>query len=287
MKARATAITALKILLQNLGLREGGFVILPAVPQGQELHVRVRNRERKNPRGAWRTLKLRPATSDWAAFVRLFVHEDYRIQRLSRAREIFARYEALCAAGQTPLILDIGANIGLSVVYFREVFPSAKIVAIEPESSNFSELEKNAGSDQLVVPIRAAIASRDGFAVIEDEAAPKDGFRTRIADEAASARIPALSVKSILADKGTGCVPFLIKIDIEGFEAQLFSENFDWIDDFPLLIIELHDWMLPGQASSGPFLSAIAGRSRDFVYISENVFSIRNDLGNSAGAERK
>ena len=35
----------------------------------------------------------------------------------------------------------------------------------------------------------------------------------------------------------------LIKIDIEGFEENLFSKNFEWIDE-KIIIIELHDWIL-------------------------------------------
>ena len=37
----------------------------------------------------------------------------------------------------------------------------------------------------------------------------------------------------------------LIKIDIEGGESELFEKNIEWIEKFPLIIIELHDWMLP------------------------------------------
>jgi hypothetical protein len=45
-----------------------------------------------------------------------------------------------------------------------------------------------------------------------------------------------------------------------------------------VLVIELHDWMLPRAANSGPFLREIAVRDRDFVYHGENIFSISNQL---------
>ena len=72
--------------------------------------------------------------------------------------------------------------------------------------------------------------------------------------------------------------PFIIKIDIEGFEEDLFSKNLEWVDLFPLLIIELHDWMLPKSSNSKNFLQAISKLNRDFVYIGENIFSISNTL---------
>ena len=59
---------------------------------------------------------------------------------------------------------------------------------------------------------------------------------------------------------------FITKIDIEGFEDDLFSSNTDWIDDCLLLIIELHDWMMPKTANSNNFLKAISAKKRDFVY---------------------
>ena len=48
------------------------------------------------------------------------------------------------------------------------------------------------------------------------------------------------------------------------------------IDRFPVVIIELHDWMLPHSASRRPFLQWRASRDSDFVYRGENVFSFSN-----------
>jgi hypothetical protein len=70
--------------------------------------------------------------------------------------------------------------------------------------------------------------------------------------------------------------PFIVKIDIEGFEENLFEKNTEWLDKFPLLIIELHDWMIPKSANSQNFLRCVSKLNRDFIYINENVFSIKN-----------
>jgi hypothetical protein len=82
-----------------------------------------------------------------------------------------------------------------------------------------------------------------------------------------------VTISSVVADHHD-CEPFLIKIDIEGFESDLFSANTEWVDCFPVIIIELHDWMLPGDCNSRNFLQAIAGRSRDFILRGENVVSV-------------
>ena len=70
--------------------------------------------------------------------------------------------------------------------------------------------------------------------------------------------------------------PFIVKIDIEGGENDLFANSTSWIDDFPLLIIELHDWLFPMKGTSRNFLMAISKLDRDFVHHGENIFSINN-----------
>jgi len=67
--------------------------------------------------------------------------------------------------------------------------------------------------------------------------------------------------------------PYLIKIDIEGSESMLFESHTEWIDKFPLIIIELHDWMLLNQLTSKNFLTQISKRKRNFIYRNENIFS--------------
>ena len=71
-------------------------------------------------------------------------------------------------------------------------------------------------------------------------------------------------------------LPFIVKIDIEGFEKDLFSANTEWVERFKLLIIETHDWMFPTQANSNNFLKVISKHNRDFVHKGENIFSISN-----------
>ena len=72
--------------------------------------------------------------------------------------------------------------------------------------------------------------------------------------------------------------PLICKIDIEGGEKDLFCANLSWMGQFPLIIIELHDWLLPGTSNSKHFLSAISKRNFDVVSRNENIFCFNNDL---------
>jgi FkbM family methyltransferase len=217
----------------------------------------------------------RGTPADLGVVRQIFQSEDYSLGRLRRGPELRAIYEALAGGGRRPLIIDAGANIGASVVYFNLVFPNAHILALEPAKNNFEVLEKNVfGID---VDARcAAIGAHLGEVVLMDPGEGEWGYRT--VATGTGDRVPMLAASRLVSEKrAQGFEPFIAKIDIEGGEEELFACDTAWVDEFPLLIIELHDWLLPRSASSSNFLKCIAARNRDFVYIGENVFSILNE----------
>jgi FkbM family methyltransferase len=221
---------------------------------------------------------LRSATSDWFTFDQIFINEDYNLKALKRYPEFEALYAQYSAEG-VPLILDLGANIGLSSVYFHHVWPSSKIVAVEPSEDNFRVLRENFGNNEQFEALLAGIASRTSKLALTDPSVEKNAFTTTTLDDSAEGGISGVTVPGILSrhPRSGGYFPFIVKIDIEGFESELFSGNTDWINEFPVLIIEMHDWLFPGQRTSTNFLKTISQLDRDFVYLGENVFSIRND----------
>jgi FkbM family methyltransferase len=202
----------------------------------------------------------------------MFESQDYSFNRLQRGAQLVALYEELVRAGRRPLIVDAGANIGASVVYFAAQFPGAHVVALEPAADNFELLRANSAG--LDVDARcAAIGARDGEAALVDPGEGEWGYRT-----AAGRGVPVEAASRLVAEKlAAGYTPYVAKIDIEGGEADLFAADTGWADRFPLVIIELHDWLLPRAGTSRSFLRWAAARERDFVYIGENVFSIAHE----------
>jgi len=75
-----------------------------------------------------------------------------------------------------------------------------------------------------------------------------------------------------------GLFPFLVKIDIEGAEKNVFSANTEWIPRTAVIVVELHDWLMPKQGTALPFLQAIRQYDRDFILSGETVVSISNSL---------
>ena len=224
--------------------------------------------------GSVRTFHHRGTVADQGVIQQVFGAEDYSLARLRRGPELLALYQSWLQARLRPMILDAGANIGASIVFFSLAFPNAHIVALEPAKNNFELLRLNAAG--IDVDARcAAIGARGGETVLTDPGEGEWGYRT--VDGARGERVPRLAAAELVREKRqAGFKPFIAKIDIEGAEEELFSADIGWIDEFPLLIVELHDWLLPRSGSSRNFLRCMAERDRDFVYLGENVFSIAN-----------
>lgn len=219
--------------------------------------------------GGSRPFYHRGTRADLGVLAQMFKNQDYSLQRLRRGGELEAAGRALAR----PLILDGGANIGASVCWFARSFPASHIVAFEPDPANFDLLRRN--TEGLNVELhQAAIGARDGKVDLVDPGEGEWGYRTA---GAADGSVPLVSISRVVAEKcAAGFAPFIAKIDIEGGEADLFAPPTDWVDRFPLMMVELHDWLMPGQGTSRTFLQCIAARDRDFVHIGENIFSIRN-----------
>lgn len=229
--------------------------------------------------GKRRRFTLRSGTSDLDVLSSIFQQHSYAISWMARHSEIVNWYEKIVAAGKTPLIIDAGANIGMASLYYADLFPQAAIIALEPEPNNFKELKRHTATEHMILPVEMAIGADPGKVVIVDNGLDAWGMQVELA-KAGQSGISIASISDCLsmAQKKWDVVPFIAKVDIEGYESNLFSHSVDWIDSFALLVVEIHDWMLPKQKSSQPLIQALATRDRDFLIRGENIFSVSNDI---------
>lgn len=203
----------------------------------------------------------------------IFTHHEYDLKPLAQYDEILKFYNGLIEKGKKPLIVDCGANIGLSACFFAQEFSEAEIIAIEPNRENFLAASIHTQNLDNVKLLNAAVGSHDGYVGIIDNEADSNAFQ--VSEGSENAKIKMLGLNKLL--ETTDAIPFLIKIDIEGFEKDLFSEHTEWFDQFKVAIVEIHDWDIPGKALGQSFFSCIGRYRRDFVQIGENSYSIRND----------
>lgn len=178
--------------------------------------------------------------------------------------------------GFTPgVIIDAGANIGASTVFFRKRYPGARIIAIEPEPSNFLLLKKNMEPYQNVVCINGAIWGRNSNLSLINPEGEKYAYQyDRMPD--GSGITKGFSVDSIMSDTEVE-IADLLKMDIEGGEYSVFNEgNIGWLKMVRVLIIELHEFINPGVTEL--FQKAIGSIRHRQVIMGENVIIYNLEL---------
>ena len=62
---------------------------------------------------------FRPHTSDLSVVKQVFENQEYNTDRMVRGDDVRAAYEKILRHGNIPVILDLGANIGASSLYFN------------------------------------------------------------------------------------------------------------------------------------------------------------------------
>jgi FkbM family methyltransferase len=173
----------------------------------------------------------------------------------------------MLAEGSVPVIIDGGANIGAAALWFAEKYPASAIMAVEPDPNTFALLTANVSSG--VTPVKAALGAEAGFVEVKVNS---QAWMTRTTR--ADTGLPIITVDELVTMVPNGKL-FIAKIDIEGFEKDLFSSNLDWIAQAFVIYIEPHDWMLPGEGSSGPFQIALASRGFEVYIAGENLTYVR------------
>jgi FkbM family methyltransferase len=219
----------------------------------------------------------------------VFFDEYYNLKNLKNWNVINDYYNNIKKNNSKALIVDCGSNIGSSSNYFSRIFFGSFVVSIEPEINNFLMIKKNFCSPNSVLINKAISCDNQNYSlnISEDSRGHFINIshlqekNIKINSLFKREKVEAITVKDILNNYRNDCVPFLIKIDIEGFEQNLFYKNFEWMNDFLIIIIEIHDWMIPNRSISSNFIKALneigkdEQNNRDLVIIGENLISIR------------
>jgi FkbM family methyltransferase len=154
------------------------------------------------------------------------------------------------------VIIDAGANIGLTSLFYVQKYPQVMIFAIEPEASNFEMLRENTVSYPNIIAIRAALWNKNCDLDIVD---PGDGFwdffsfRTSMPEATGTHSkrrlIRGLTLDCLMKDNGIEYID-LLKVDIEGAEKEVFESPAGWIDRVGAVAVELHDQFKDGCSDS-------------------------------------
>jgi FkbM family methyltransferase len=183
------------------------------------------------PKGWKAPVYIRQNSSDWTVFQEVFSKRNYN------AKIPF-----------TPkIIVDCGANIGLASLYFMQRFPGVKVIAIEPEENNYNQLIKNLTQYKNAFPIQGGIWNRSAYLEVGDIYNMGSwGFSCQEIAEYKPGAVRAYSIDEVMSSNNIEEIDIL-KLDIEGAELELFTDNYDnWLPKTKCIIIELHDWRRKG-----------------------------------------
>jgi len=143
-----------------------------------------------------------------------------------------------------PVILDVGSNVGVSVLYFLQLYPNARITAFEPDLGTFQLLSETVESNNLNVElVNKAVYSYTGSLTWHggEPGSLSSSILSRDADHATPNTATRPCVR--LSDYVAGPVD-LLKLDVEGVEIDVLTELAESgaIRQIQRMAIEFHPW---------------------------------------------
>lgn len=182
-------------------------------------------------------------------------------------------------------IIDAGANVGYSALWFAIEYPSALVVAIEPDPRNAALLRRNTAGCPNVTVLEAALAGEAGRAVVVDPGQGPCAHRIQRQDNPwsdgnALETVDCVTVEQVRKQFDLDQID-LLKVDIEGSELELLAGNPAWMASVEAAVFELHDRFRQGCTR------AFVAATSDFpfeCYRGENVFVSRRPFLATGGS---
>ena len=218
------------------------------------------------------TYEIRPLDTDLKVATQIFGRQEYDLgDSWSPINRLAAEWKA---EGDTPVIIDAGANVGYSALYFAHKVPTAVVVAIEADRGTFEVLCKNVASNKRIKPIHAAVWSHEKGVSMTAEG-ENNSWAGRVSEY--GSRVPSLLLPSTFADIPNGR-RLVVKLDVEGAEAEICKASPEILHEVPCIMIEPHDWLLPGAGTVSSLFNALAGRRVDTLLRGENLLIVDSSL---------
>lgn len=137
----------------------------------------------------------------------------------------------------SPFIIDCGANIGMSVLYFKKLYPNATLVAFEPDNENFQLLKENTAANHLTnVELRQAAVWKENGTLSFSSAGTQDSQIVMNSNTTQAVQVKAERLADLLQHRK---VDFL-KIDIEGAELDVLKDCEPQLTNVENLFVEYH-----------------------------------------------
>lgn len=178
---------------------------------------------------------LRKRSSDFMVFQQLIIEEEYQgVIDLLNKHNI-----------KVNSIIDAGANIGLSTVFFKNLYPGSMVICIEPDDDNCLVINKHIEMNDFSNVFLEKVGLWDSNSYLTIVKDFRDGAKWSLRVEAVSyeTKLKGVSVNYLIHKYNLKEID-LLKIDIEGSE-KILLENEDNLKEYISLVkvacIEVHE----------------------------------------------
>lgn len=181
-------------------------------------------------------LRLRKNSSDTRVYKQVIGEQEYH-PPLSLLEE----------GGREPRwIVDCGANIGITSLYFRNRFPRCSLICIEADGDNFTQLQFNLQEQDNVHCHHRAVWHEGNIALnIGNDYRDGKEWARRVGDNASEdigKQVKSITIREIIEEHDIDVIDFL-KIDVEGAEQEIFLSGTpsEFLEKTRLIAIEIHE----------------------------------------------
>ena len=201
----------------------------------------------------WQEPQTRFAPISWFAG-KIIKHEDDTTLKLRKLGPVFVLYKRpyellktykeifVCeiyrfdTSSALPVIIDCGANIGISSLYFKTIYPNATLIAFEPDDSLAEIFQKNMLQNGVTnfTLHKAAVWTENGTISFNNKGSEASSIDV---SGNSSSTVPTVKLASVLAEHPT---IELLKIDIEGAEYPVIQDIAAELNRVKNMFIEYH-----------------------------------------------
>ena len=157
---------------------------------------------------------------------------------LNQWQEIFLDKEYLFhTESDKPIILDLGSNVGTSIIFFSKHFPNAIIEGYEADPNIYAYLKSNMLNNDVKVQLyNAAVWINNGNCLFHSDGT--DGGHLIIKESKNDISVSCIDILDIVRKYPE--IDFL-KIDIEGAEYEVIKRMNNYLCNVKHLFIEYHE----------------------------------------------
>jgi FkbM family methyltransferase len=185
------------------------------------------------------------------------------------------------------VLVDAGANIGLSTLAFAQIAPRGHVLAFEPSPHNFALLAANVETNGLknVDLVQVALSDREGVLRLVEDAEFMAGSRIESTTSDGQSN-DCIEVRSTTLDIELSRRNLrrldLLKIDVEGHEHQVIDGAAWTLATFrPMCVVEFNSYVLVYHQGASPrgFLDYLLNRFPNLYYFEKTSGALRNLRG--------